>query len=123
MSANQDYADEGLSVSPREESPASNHFTCSENSSDQYQDSGVVLNGNFRGHPLVTKSRIRPPPVPTTSGGNASYQAPIPDLRRPSIVEMMNSGGLVINQGGSCEINLSKGVCKSVCEYYMNVCY
>ncbi len=32
--------------------------------------------------------------------------SPLTNLRRPSIIEMMNSGGLVINQRGSCEINL-----------------
>ena len=121
MSTGQDYVDEGLSISPREESPASNHLTSSENSSDQYQDSGVVLSGhssNFRGHPLVTHSRARsrgPPataPAPGPIGiSNGAYPSPSAELRRSSIVEMMNSGGLVINRRGSCEINLSKSEC------------
>ncbi len=41
--------------------------------------------------------------------GSISLEHPSPaatNLRRPSIIEMMNSGGLVINQRGSCEINL-----------------
>ena len=36
------------------------------------------------------------------------HPAPLTSLRRPSIVEMVNSGGLVINQRGSCEINLEQ---------------
>lgn len=40
--------------------------------------------------------------------GSISMEHPGPatNLRRPSIIEMVNSGGLVINQRGSCEINL-----------------
>ena len=34
------------------------------------------------------------------------HPQPMTNLRRPSIIEMVNSGGLVINQRGSCEINL-----------------
>ena len=107
--------EEGISISPREESPASNPLTNSENSSDLYPDSGVGLNGNHsssRGHSLLTHSRARSraPPLPPgpISASNGSYPSPITELRRPSIVEMMNSGGLVINQRGSCEINLGK---------------
>ncbi len=40
--------------------------------------------------------------------GSISLEQPSPvsNLRRPSIIEMVNSGGLVFNQRGSCEINL-----------------
>lgn len=39
--------------------------------------------------------------------GQSSYQGtPLSDLRRPSIDYMVNTGGLFINQCGTCEINL-----------------
>lgn len=41
------------------------------------------------------------------SAGQPGYQGtPLSDVRRPSIDYMMNTGGLFINQRGTCEINL-----------------
>lgn len=40
--------------------------------------------------------------------GDQHLATPVTSMRRQSIVEMMNSGGLVINQRGSCEINLDQ---------------
>lgn len=81
--------EDSLALSLRDESPASNIGT--ENGSD-YPDSGVVLNGTRNGQGLLG-SRTRPLALAPPSNGTYS------ELRRPSIVEMMNTGGLVINQG------------------------
>lgn len=75
----------------------------SRSSQSHSQDSGVAFNfsENFG------------KPVPATSGLNFSHRrsslqpnVPLSELRRPSIVEMVNNGGLFINQRGACEINL-----------------
>lgn len=117
------------SLSLREESPASNHATNSENGSADYQDSGVVLNGNY--HETAPRASVAnatyPPPLPIglrtrgiLGGANVLHPTPLTDFRRPSIVELMNNGGLVINKRGSCEINLENVLAEDVEMMYAN---
>ncbi len=71
-------------------------------------DSGMVLNfsSSFRNN--LNKPVQPNPHIIKNTRGNllAKPGAHLCDLRRPSIVDMVNSGGLFINQRGSFEINL-----------------
>ena len=98
--------EDSLSISPREESPASNPLSNSENGSD-YPDSGVVLNG-------ISANSTHPNFRPRTTASLALHPTPVSELRRPSIVDIMNSGGLVINKRGSCQINLHNVLAEDV---------
>ena len=56
--------------------------------------------GNF-----LLNSRPRGMPVPLS---DRLGHVQLAEIRRPSIIEMVNSGGIIINQRGSPEINLNK---------------
>ena len=95
------------------------------------RDSGVVLNSSTYGSAtnsfgrnaslgnFVFNSRLPGGrgigmsglPMSERGGGGGypypSHAAQLVDIRRPSIVEMVNSGGIIINQRGSPEINLN----------------
>ena len=91
------------------------------------RDSGVVLNsstygsatnsigrnassGNFLFNSRSGGRGIGTSGLPMSErGGGYPYpsHAQLVDIRRPSIVEMVNSGGIIINQRGSPEINLN----------------
>ena len=123
------------SLSPRDGSPSSNPITInSEGDSDGYQDSGVVLNsGTYRcaaANPVLPSApsagngssttqhsllnfRARAG-LSTGSTGSQSSTMPLCDLRRPSIVDMLHTGGLVRNQRGSYEINLNNVLAQDV---------
>ena len=83
------------------------------------QDSGMVLTfstefKNSLNKPLAGNNG--PTGIVGASGLNLGFRnrtsglpslgTPLCDLRRPSIVDMVNSGGIFINQCGTCEINL-----------------
>lgn len=85
------------------------------------RDSGVVLNSSTYGSAtnsfgrnassgnFLLNSRARGGPgIPMSDRvGHPSHPHPqLLDIRRPSIIEMVNSGGIIINQRGSPEINL-----------------
>lgn len=94
----------GDSVESTEESSDSN------SRSSQSQDSGVGLALNFSESFRNSIGKPVPNSVPLNfSHRRSSLQAnstPLCDLRRPSIVDMVNNGGIYINQRGSCEIRL-----------------
>ena len=97
----------GDSLESTEESSDSN------SRSSQSQDSGVGLALNFS--ESFRNSIGKPVPASTVplnfSHRRSSLQAnstPLCDLRRPSIVDMVNNGGIFINQRGSCEIRIDK---------------
>lgn len=120
------------SLSPREGSPSSNPLTInSEGDSEGYQDSGVVLNSDSyrcsaanpshsatgigqstNQHPIFSfRARAA---MSTGSTGSQTSNLPMNDLRRPSIVDMLHTGGLVRNQRGSYEINLNNVLAQDV---------
>jgi adenylate cyclase 9 len=81
----------------------------SDSTSSQSQDSGVGLALNFSESFRNSLGKPPPPSGLNFSHRRSSLQAnstPLCDLRRPSIVDMVNSGGIFINKRGSCEINL-----------------
>ena len=82
------------------------------------RDSGVVLNSSTYGSAtnsfgrnasagnFLLSSRARG--TERGGGGHPSHpHSQLVDIRRPSIIEMVNSGGIIINQRGSPEINLN----------------
>ena len=91
------------------------------------RDSGVVLNSSTYGSATNSFGRnassgnfmlnsragrgIGSSGLPMSDRGGGGFPHPshaqLVDIRRPSIVEMVNSGGIIINQRGSPEINLS----------------
>lgn len=88
-----------------------------EGSNAYSQDSGVALNFSASFRDRLSKPA---PPQPAAStpgaaGGLINFRrshgpanlggTPLCDLRRPSIVDMVNNGGIFITQGGTCEIN------------------
>lgn len=92
---------------PRVESTPEESSSDGNSRSSQSQDSGVGLALNFS--ESFRNSLGKPVPATTFSHRRNSLQAnstPLCDLRRPSIVDMVNSGGIFINNRGSCEINL-----------------
>lgn len=52
------------------------------------------------------------------NGGQANLGTPLSDLRRPSIVDMVNKGGVFITQGGTCEINLDNMDANDLEQFY-----
>lgn len=101
------------SLSPREVSLESTGIRSdgTAESTDNSQDSGVAFNfsDGFK------NSLGKPPPAPLPGGLNFGYRrsslqtnascTPLSDLRRPSIVDIVNNGALFIAKSGKCEIN------------------
>ena len=106
---------EGESGSLKEGSPASNRARS--NGSADCPDSGVVLSDDYGNGSTTSTTHHHPPCLKTrgpVGGANAFHPTPLTDFRRPSIVEMMNNGGLVISKRGSCEINLENVLAEDV---------
>ena len=79
----------------------------------QQRDSGIVLNSNSFGRNassgnflLNSRSRGSIGLSGVSMADRGGYPSPLADIRRPSIVEMVNSGGIII-KGGCAEINLN----------------
>lgn len=113
------------SASPREEDEnalpsSSSGEDTSEGSNMGSQDSGMVLNFSSSFRNSLKNSKPGSAGVSVAEGGGTILNlnlrrpsaglappgsVPLCDLRRPSIVDMVNSGGLFITQSGACEIN------------------
>ena len=109
---------EGESGSLSEGSPASVRARSKGSADDP--DSGVAMNGDCGNISIASSTNTahhHPPSLKTrgpVGGANGFHPTPLTDFRRPSIVEMMNNGGLVISKRGSCEINLENVLAEDV---------
>ena len=110
----------------REGSPSSNPSELGYTSDCSPLDSGLAFDQAFSNHSPAFNAKATPNRytrsgqrrsamntltsgalAATPNGGaSGSMAVPLAELRRPSIVEMVNSGGLVRNPGGSYDINI-----------------
>lgn len=114
-----------LPASPREESPASNPITLSGNSENgsDYPDSGLGLNSHAAAMSgasneqtlLNLRPRLSANPPPAL--GTSVRATDLRDLRRPSIVGMIDNGGLKIGKHG-CEIDMENVLPEDVEMFY-----